>query len=223
MRWLPLWILVILALSFTRDETIVALTAVAWWRGNRSRVMAWATASGVMASTRRAASVLLADKGKPRLRPQRLSDFGACELEPHPLEYPSALGTLIKLDFRYPVETAVPALAFVMGIVVVGGLAMLLVSARGARRARETRAWQPLRRGAHDPRVGELHRDEARARVRAGRRRRGRARPRVVARARQAASPLPCPAAAGEVRHFPAACAMPASVSAPAPSACASG
>ncbi|HME02341.1 MAG TPA: hypothetical protein VKG38_04850, partial [Solirubrobacteraceae bacterium] len=29
-KWLPLWAIVILALSFTRDETIVAITAVAW-------------------------------------------------------------------------------------------------------------------------------------------------------------------------------------------------
>ena len=127
MRWLPLWILVILALSFTRDETIVAITAVAWLAfANRSRVMAWATATGVMASL--IAPLLFSSPIKENLA-YVLNDYriSAHASWSHILsEYPSALGTLIKLDFRYPVESAVPVLTFVMGIVVLGGLAMLL-------------------------------------------------------------------------------------------------
>jgi hypothetical protein len=126
-RWLPLWILVILVLSFTRDETIVALTGVAWLAfSNRSRVLLAATGTGVLASL--VAPLLFASPIKENLA-YVLNDY---RIPTHATwsaiisKYPSALGSLIKLDFRYPVESVVPVLTFAMGIVVLGGLAMLL-------------------------------------------------------------------------------------------------
>ncbi len=142
-RWLPLWILLILVLSFTRDETIIALTAVAWLAlRKRSRVMLGATASGIAASI--AAPLLFSSPIKENLA-YVLNDY---RIPAHATwssifsRYPSALGTLIKLDFRYPVETAVPVLAFAMGIVVVAGFVMLLA------RRREGSALATLARGS---------------------------------------------------------------------------
>jgi hypothetical protein len=127
MRWLPLWILLLVVLSFTRDETIVAITAVAWLAfANRSRVMAAATATGAAASL--IAPLLFSSPIKENLA-YVLNNYRipAHASWTHILsKYPSALGSLIKLDFRYPVESAVPVLTFAMGIVVLGGLAMLL-------------------------------------------------------------------------------------------------
>jgi hypothetical protein len=126
-RWLPLWILVILVLSFTRDDAIVALTGVAGlaW-SNRSRVLLAATATGVLASL--LAPLLFASPIKANLA-YVLNDY---RIPAHTgwdaivSKYPGVLGSLIKLDFRYPVESAVPVLTFAMGLVVLAGLAMLL-------------------------------------------------------------------------------------------------
>jgi hypothetical protein len=132
MRWLPLWILAILLLSFTRDETIVVLTAVAWLAlRKRSRVMLITLLSGIVASL--PAPLLFAAPLKEQLA-YVLHDY---RIPVHPTwssiisEYPSAFGSLVKLDFRYPVETSVPVVTFAMGLVVLAGLVMLLISRRG--------------------------------------------------------------------------------------------
>lgn len=130
-RWLPLWVLVILALSFTRDATIVAVTAVAWlaWR-ERSRLMLATTLTGIAASL--PAPILFSAPLRQQLA-YALDDY---RIPPHTswswilAKYPGAIGSVIKLDFRYPLETAVPALTVLMGVIALVGVVTLLAGER---------------------------------------------------------------------------------------------
>jgi hypothetical protein len=50
-RWLPLWVLTVLALSLTRDNTLVLFVAVAWTAYlERTRRAAWLAGTGLAAS-----------------------------------------------------------------------------------------------------------------------------------------------------------------------------
>ena len=143
LRWLPAWIAVMLALSFTRDTTVVLIAAVAWLALRaRSRRAVVILATGILASL--PAPLLfrapLRDNLAYTLADYRIptdASWGAILRA-----YPHRIETVLRYDLEYPLDTGVPVIAFVMGVVVLIGLVVLygrsdrndplLVLARGA-------------------------------------------------------------------------------------------
>ncbi len=130
-RWVPLWVLSILVLSFTRDAAVVALTAVAWLAfRERSRSMLMTTLTGTLAAL--PAPIIFSAPLRENLayvmNNFRIPTNTSWSSIVH--KYPSQLWKVVEEDLRYPKTAADPALAFAMGTVVVAGLAMLLLSRR---------------------------------------------------------------------------------------------
>ncbi|MEX2108313.1 MAG: hypothetical protein WD827_05460 [Solirubrobacterales bacterium] len=133
LRWLPVWVLVVLMLSFTRDATLVLLTATALLAfRERSRRMAVLLGSGVLASL--PAPLIFSVPVRDSLA-YALNDF---RVPPDTTwgaiigEYPSGLLSVVRSDIAFPLHTGVPVLVFAMGAIAIAGLIALLVS--GTRR-----------------------------------------------------------------------------------------
>jgi len=125
--WLPLWILLVLALSFTRDLTIVLLIAAGWLAiRERSRRMGVATASGVFAAL--PAPLIFAAPVRDNLayvfNEFRIpSDTSWSSILS---DYPSRLSDVVIEDIKYPPESQFPILlALAMGVIVIAGLVLL--------------------------------------------------------------------------------------------------
>jgi hypothetical protein len=129
LAWLPAWILCVLALSFTRDLTIILVIATAWLAfRERSRVMAWVAGTGLLASI--PAPLIF----NAPLRDTLAYDFNDFRIPTDTSwsfivrEYPSHLGDLIRQDLEYPGSSPLPtALTVVMGIVVIASLVALIL------------------------------------------------------------------------------------------------
>ncbi len=126
-RWLPVWVLSILALSFTRDAAVVALSAVAWLAfRERSRLMLVTTLTGVIAAL--PAPIIFSAPLRENLA-YVMNNFripADTRWSSILHKYPSQLWKVVEEDLRYPKTAADPVLAFAMGAVVVAGLAVLL-------------------------------------------------------------------------------------------------
>jgi hypothetical protein len=134
MRWYPVLIVIVLALSFTRDLTIVLIVAAGWLAvsdrlhgiRDRSRRMAAAAAGAVLASL--AAPLLYSASVRENLayvfNDYRIpSDTGWSSIVS---DYPSQLSNLVVHDLKYPVHSQYPVLlTLVMGLVVLAGLVVL--------------------------------------------------------------------------------------------------
>jgi hypothetical protein len=126
--WLPAWMALVLALSFTRDATIVLIAATGWLalreRSRRSTVL---LATGVLASL--PAPLLFAAPFRDNLA----YTFNAYRVPTDTSwssilsEYPHQIATVFRYDLQYPMDTAVPPLTFVMGALVLIGLVKLYV------------------------------------------------------------------------------------------------
>ena len=126
LAWLAPWAALVLVLSFTRDATIVLIAATAWLAlRERSRRSAAILATGVLASL--PAPLLFAAPVRENLA----YTFNGYRIPPDSSwsfvlgEYPHRIATVFKYDLEYPRETAVPVLAFVMGVIVLAGLVTL--------------------------------------------------------------------------------------------------
>lgn len=141
--WLPAWIVMVLVLSFTRDANIVLIAATGWLAlRERSRRSIALLATGALASL--PAPLLFAAPFRDNLA----YTFNAYRVPADTSwssivsEYPHRIATVFRYDLEYPLETAVPPLAFVMGALVLTGLVRLymlsdrddpfLILARGA-------------------------------------------------------------------------------------------
>ena len=126
--WLPVWIVLVLVLSFTRDANIVLVAAAGWLAlRDRSRRSIALLATAVLASL-----------PAPLLFSAHFRDNLAYTLNAYriPVDtswssiagaYPHRMATVFRYDLEYPLETAVPLLAFLMGAVVLAGLVRLYV------------------------------------------------------------------------------------------------
>jgi hypothetical protein len=143
MRWIAAWVLVVLVLSFTRDANVVLIAAVGWLAlRERSRRAVVLLASGILASL--PAPLLFSAPVRDNLA----YTFNAYRIPTDTSwgtilgEYPHHLATVVRYDLEYPLDSGVPVIAFVMGVVVVAGLVKLyarsdrddplLILARGA-------------------------------------------------------------------------------------------
>lgn len=126
-RWLPAWIACVLALSFTRDLTIVLVLATGWLAfRERSRLMAIVAGAGALASA--PAPLIFSAPLRENLayafndyRIPSDTSWGAILSD-----YPSRLFDLIKQDVKYPASSPFPLiLTLAMGIVVIAGLVCL--------------------------------------------------------------------------------------------------
>lgn len=125
-RWLPAFFGVVLALSFTRDATIVVLLAAGWLAmRERSRRAAYVLGAGVLASL--PAPLLFKAPLRENLA-YVLSDFDIPRDTSWSFiagEYPGALAHVVRYNFQYPLETWFPPLTLLMGVVVIAGLVLL--------------------------------------------------------------------------------------------------
>lgn len=129
-RWLPAWVLAILVLSFTRDETVVALTGVAWLAfRERSRVLAWATGLGLLASI--PAPLIFSAPLKDNFT-YLMNNFhpGEASWGTIASHYPGLLWAEIRGDINFSMESPTPPWTFLLGLVLVVGLAMLFLAGR---------------------------------------------------------------------------------------------
>ena len=132
LRWLPAWAVVVLILSFTRDANIVLIAAVGWLAlRERSRRTVAILATGVLASL--PAPLLFLAPFRENLaytfndyRIPTDTSWGSILGE-----YPQRAATVLRYDLEYPLETAVPVLAFAMGILVIVGLVKLYARSDG--------------------------------------------------------------------------------------------
>ena len=141
--WLPVWMVLVLVLSFTRDANIVLIAATGWLAlRERSRRAIALLASGVVASL--PAPLAFAAPFRDNLA----YTFNAYRVPTDTSwgsilgEYPHRIATVLRYDLEYPRETAVPPLVFVMGAIVLIALVKLyarsdrddpfLILARGA-------------------------------------------------------------------------------------------
>jgi hypothetical protein len=126
--WLPAWMVLVLVLSFTRDANIVLIAATGWLAlRERSRRSIALLATGVLASL--PAPLLFAAPFRDNLA----YTFNAYRVPTDTSwssilsEYPHRIATVLRYDLEYPLENAVPPLAFVMGALVLIGLVKLYV------------------------------------------------------------------------------------------------
>ena len=130
-RWLPLWIAVVLVLSFTRDATVVVVAAVALLAvRERSGRMLAATATGILTSLPAPLifAVPVRDNLAYVLNDYRIpADTGWGSIA---AEYPERLWLTVRSDLGYPLETALPPLTLAMGAIVLVGLVLLFISLR---------------------------------------------------------------------------------------------
>jgi hypothetical protein len=135
MRWFPVLIVAVLALSFTRDVTIVVIVASGWlavadrMRGlrERSRQMAVVTAGVVLASL--PAPILFSAPVRENLayvfndyRIPRGTGWTSVVSD-----YPSQLVNLASHDLKYPIHSQYPVLlTIVMALIVLAGIVMLV-------------------------------------------------------------------------------------------------
>ena len=126
--WLPAWMVLVLVLSFTRDANIVLIAATGWLAlRERSRRSIALLATGVLASL--PAPLLFAAPFRDNLA----YAFNAYRVPTDTSwssilsEYPHRIATVVRYDLEYPLENAVPPLAFVMGALVLIGLVKLYV------------------------------------------------------------------------------------------------
>jgi hypothetical protein len=141
--WLPVWMVLVLVLSFTRDAGIVLIAAPGWLAvRERSRRSIALVATGVLASL--PAPLLFSAPFRDNLA----YTFNAYRVPTDTTwssilgEYPHRIATVFKYDLEYPLDTAVPPLAFAMGALVLLALVTLyllsdrddpfLILARGA-------------------------------------------------------------------------------------------
>jgi hypothetical protein len=126
--WLPAWMVLVLVLSLTRDATVVLIAATGWLAlRERSRRSVVLLATGVLAAL--PAPLLFAAPFRDNLAytfngyrvPTDTSWSSILS------EYPHRIATVFRYDLDYPLETAVPPLAFVMGALVLIGLVKLYV------------------------------------------------------------------------------------------------
>jgi hypothetical protein len=124
MRWLPVWVLAVLALSFTRDLTIVLLVAAAWlyWVDRTPRVAALGV-TGFLASL--PAPLIF---GSP-LRESLAYTFNDFRIPSDTSwgwiasQYPGEFASLLRQDVLYPGSSPVPTpITLVMGLGVLAGL-----------------------------------------------------------------------------------------------------
>ena len=126
--WLPAWMVLVVVLSFTRDANIVLIAATGWLAlRERSRRSIALVATGVLASL--PAPLLFAAPVRDNLA----YTFNAYRVPTDTSwssilsEYPHRIATVFRYDLEYPLENAVPPLAFVMGALVLIGLVKLYV------------------------------------------------------------------------------------------------
>lgn len=132
LRWLPVWIAVVLALSFTRDLTVVLVIAAGWLAiRERSREMVIVTISGALASL--PAPLIF----KAPVRDNLAYVFNDYRIPTDTSwgsilsDYPSQLSDLITEDIKYPGVSPIPTvLTLAMGAVVLTGLVLLVISWR---------------------------------------------------------------------------------------------
>lgn len=126
LRWLPAWIAVVLALAFTRDAIVVLIAAVAWLAlRERSRRAVVILATAILASL--PAPLLFnapfRDNLAYTLADYRIPTDASWSAILH--AYPHRIATVFRYDLEYPLDSGAPAIAFVMGVVVIIGLVML--------------------------------------------------------------------------------------------------
>jgi hypothetical protein len=128
-RWIAVWVLTMVALSFTRDSTVVLFAAVGWavlvTRTRRSMVV---LAGGVAASL--PALVLF---GAPLERQMAYVIQGF-----HPptvvswsyviSHYPATLGSFLREDAHYPQTLAYPAVWYAIGAAVVAAVGYMFIA-----------------------------------------------------------------------------------------------
>ncbi len=129
LRWLPMWIFVVLALSFTRDATVVLIVAAAWLAlRERSRRMLALVGSGVLLSL--PAPLIFSVPVRDNLA-YVLNDFRIPTDTSWGVilgEYPHSLWWVVRSDAAFPLGTGVPLLAFAMGAIAIAGFVALFVS-----------------------------------------------------------------------------------------------
>lgn len=126
--WLPAWMALVLALSFTRDANIVLIAATGWLAlRERSRRSIALLSTGVLVSL--PAPLLFAVPFRDNLA----YTFNAYRVPTDTSwssilsEYPHRIADVFRHDLQYPMDTAVPALTFVMGTLVLVGLVKVYV------------------------------------------------------------------------------------------------
>ena len=132
LAWLPAWILLVLVLSFTRDANVVLIAATGWLAlRERTRSSLVLPATAVLASL--PAPLLFAAPFRDNLA----YTFNDYRIPPDSSwsfiagEYPHRIFDVLRYDLEYPLESAVPPIAFVMGVIVLAALVKLyLLSAR---------------------------------------------------------------------------------------------
>ena len=128
-RWIAVWIVTMLALSFTRDSTVVLLAAVGWVvLANRSRRGAVVLASGALAAV-----PALALFGAPLERQLAYVLHGF-----HPptvvswsydiAHYPSTLASFLRQDAHYPQTLAYPAVWYAIGAALVAAVGYMFIA-----------------------------------------------------------------------------------------------
>ena len=132
LRWLPAWIAAVVALSFTRDLTIVLVIATAWLAfRERSQRVALVAASGALASL--PAPLIFSAPVRDNLA-YVLNDFripSETSWSSIASEYPSQLSDVIVNDLKYPGSSPFgDLLTLAIGAVVVVALVMLVLPQR---------------------------------------------------------------------------------------------
>lgn len=124
--WLAVWIATALVLSFTRDATIVLISAALWLAvAERSRRMLVATAAAALASL--PAPLLFAAPLRENFayvfndfRVPIDTDWGSILGQ-----YPDQAVEVLRSDLRYPIENGLPPLSILLGLLVITGLVAL--------------------------------------------------------------------------------------------------
>lgn len=126
LAWLPAWIALVVVVSFTRDANVVLIAATAWLAlRERTRRAVALPATAVLASL--PAPLLFAAPFRDNLA----YTFNDYRIPPDSSwsfivgEYPHRILDVLRFDLEYPLESAVPPIAFVMGVIVLAGLVKL--------------------------------------------------------------------------------------------------
>lgn len=129
--WFALWIVAMLILSFTRDETIVAITAIGWLAfRQRSRRAAITTGVGVLAALPAVLifSAPVRDNLAYVLNEYRVpTDTSWSSILSG---FPHQLFSVIRHDIDFPFQTATPVWSVLLAAIAVVGVVMLLVGPR---------------------------------------------------------------------------------------------
>jgi hypothetical protein len=126
--WLLAWMAAVLALSFTRDATIILVVAIGWLAlRDRSRQMATIVGTGILASL--PAPLLFSAPVRDNLAyvfndyriPTDTSWSGILH------DYPGALASVVRHDLTYPIDAPLPPVTFLFGVMVVAGVVLLFL------------------------------------------------------------------------------------------------